>query len=139
MFCLDLHRNERWASLEVAPYTATSSFRHFWVSFQDTIICAQNICTAADSVGLGSVYIGTVIDMPAKIQTMLKLPKGVFPVVLVCLGYPKKKPPPRSKLGVDAVVHQEHYHEMKDKELLEAFNKKYAGQKLPHGPRKRIC
>jgi len=131
LFCLDLHRNERWAGLEVAPYTATSSFRHFWVSFQDTIICAQNVCTAADSVGLGSVYIGTVIDMPVKIQTMLKLPEGVFPVVLVCLGYPKKRYPSRSKLGVDAVVHQERYHEMKDKELLDVFNKKYEGQKLP--------
>ena len=51
LFCLDLHRNERWAKLEVAPFTATSSFRHFWVSFQDTIICAQNICTAAEFNG----------------------------------------------------------------------------------------
>ena len=131
LFCLDLHRNERWASLEVAPYTATSSFRHFWVSFQDTIICAQNICTAADSVRLGSVYIGTVIDMPKKIQTMLKLPKGVFPIVLVCLGYPKKRAQSKSKLGVNAIVHQERYHEMKDKELLDVFNKKYEGQELP--------
>jgi nitroreductase len=136
LFCLDLHRNERWAGLEVAPYTATSSFRHFWVSFQDTIICAQNICTAADSVGLGSVYIGTVIDMPAKIQTMLRLPKGVFPVVLLCLGYPKKRQPPRNKLNVDAVVHQERYHEMKDKELMNVFNKKYEGQKLPVGEKR---
>ena len=136
LFCLDLHRNERWAGLEVAPYTATSSFRHFWVSFQDTIICAQNICTAADSFGLGSVYIGTVIDMPAKIQTMLRLPKGVFPVVLVCLGYPKKRPPPRSKLNADAVVHLERYHEMKDKELLNVFNKKYEGPKLRVGEKR---
>jgi len=29
MFCIDFHRIERWASLEVAPFTATSSFRHF--------------------------------------------------------------------------------------------------------------
>ena len=131
LFCLDLHRNERWAGLEVAPYTATSSFRHFWVSFQDTVICAQNICTAADSIGLGSVYIGTVIDMPSKIQTMFKLPRGVFPVVLVCLGYPKKRLPPRSKLGVGTVVHHERYHELKDEELLDVFNKKYEGQRLP--------
>ncbi len=131
LFCLDLHRNQRWAELEVAPYTATSAFRHFWVSFQDTVICAQNICTAGDSVGLGSVYIGTVIDMPSKIQTMFKLPKGVFPVVLVCLGYPKKRHPRRSKLGVDTIVHQECYREMEDKELCEVFNKKYEGQELP--------
>lgn len=53
LFCIDWHRLERWAELEGAPFTAKSSFRHFWISFQDTIICAQNICTAADSMGLG--------------------------------------------------------------------------------------
>jgi len=130
LFCLDLHRNERWAGLEVAPYTATSSFRHFWVSFQDTIICAQNICTAADSVGLGSVYIGTVIDMPAALEAMFHLPKGVFPVVLLCLGYPKTRRQPRKKLCVNAVVHLELYREMEDRELLRAFNEKYEGERV---------
>jgi nitroreductase len=136
MFCLDLHRNERWANLEDAPYTATSSFRHFWVSFQDTVICAQNICTAADSMGLGSVYIGTVIDFPAEIQHMLKLPRAVFPVVMLCIGYPTKRPKPRNKLGIKTIVHPEHYREMKDRELIAAFNEKYRtedsrSQKLP--------
>jgi nitroreductase len=130
MFCIDLHRNERWAGLEAAPFTATSSFRHFWVSFQDTIICAQNICTAADSMGLGTVYIGTVIDMPAQIRAMLKLPKAVFPVVLLCMGYPKTRSKPRNKLGVDVVVHSERYHEIEDQELLDAYNAKYQGDKL---------
>jgi nitroreductase len=131
LFCLDLHRNERWAKLEVAPFTATSSFRHFWVSFQDTIICAQNICTAADSMGLGSVYIGTVIDMPSELQTMLNLHKGVFPVVLVCLGYPASRPKVAKKLGVDVVVHSECYHEMEDNRLLAVYNEKYRDTQLP--------
>jgi len=50
LFCIDYHRLGRWAQLSTAPYTATSSFRHFWIAFQDTIIAAQNICTAADAV-----------------------------------------------------------------------------------------
>jgi nitroreductase len=129
LFCIDLHRNERWANLEVAPFTATSSFRHFWVSFQDTMICAQNICTAADSVGLGSVYIGTVIDNPAEIQAMFKLPKGVFPVVLLCMGYPTKRMKPRNKLGVKIVVHSEAYRELKDQELLDVYDQKYSDEK----------
>jgi len=62
VFCIDWRRLERWASLEAAPFSATQSFRHFWISFQDTIICAQNICTAADAVGLGSCYVGTVLE-----------------------------------------------------------------------------
>ena len=125
LFCIDWHRNERWAELEVAPFTATSSFRHFWVSFQDVIVCAQNICTAADSMGLGSVYIGTVIDFPAEILALFRMPESVFPVVMLCLGYPAKRPKPRNKLGIKTVVHKGRYSEMKDKQLLRAFNEKY--------------
>lgn len=130
LFCLDLHRNERWAKLEVAPFTATSSFRHFWVSLQDTIICAQSICIAADSMQLGSVYIGTVIDMPTELQALFKLPKGVFPVVLVCLGYPRSRPRVASKLGPDVVVHSECYHELDDQQLLVAYDEKYKNIRL---------
>jgi len=125
LFCIDWRRIERWASLEDAPFTATSSFRHFWISFIDTVICAQNICTAADSMGLGSVYIGTVINLLTDIRDMFKLPKGVFPVILVCMGYPKVRLQPQKKLGIDIVVHSERYHEIQDEELTNAFNKKY--------------
>ncbi len=130
LFCIDWHRIERWAHLEVAPFTATSSFRHFWISFQDTMICAQNICTAADALGLGSVYIGTVLEFFPELQKVFQLPKGVFPVVLLCLGYPKTRPRPRRKLGVEVIVHAERYHEMADQELLDAFNEKYPGHRV---------
>jgi len=128
LFCIDLHRLERWAELEIAPFTATSSFRHFWISFQDTMICAQTICIAADAMGLGSVYIGTVLEIFPQIREMLQLPKGVFPVVLLCLGYAERKATPRKKLGVDTIVHEEKYREIDDNTLLQAFNQKYSGQ-----------
>lgn len=130
LFCIDLHRIERWAKLEIAPFTATSSFPHFWISFIDTIICAQNICTAADSLGLGSVYIGTIMEFFSDIRDMFQLPKGVFPVVLLCLGYPKAKPQPRKKLDIQIIVHTERYHEIEDQELIDAFNEKYPGLKV---------
>ena len=130
LFCIDLHRIEKWAKLEIAPFTATSSFRHFWTSFQDTIICAQNICTAADSLRLGSVYIGTILEFFTDIRDMFQLPKGVFPVVLLCLGYPKTRPQPRKKLDVQVIVHAERYNEMGDQKLVDAFNEKYLGLKV---------
>ena len=130
LFCIDWHRIERWASLSVAPFTAPSSFRHFWVSFQDTILCAQNLCTAADSMGLGSVYIGAVIEFFTDIRDMFQLPPGVLPVVLLCIGYPKTRPQPQKKLGVDVIVHSERYREMEDREIVDAFNEKYPGQEV---------
>ncbi len=125
MFCIDWHRIRRWAELEIAPFTATSSFRHFWISFQDTIIAAQNICTAADAMGLGSVYVGTVLECFREIRELLGLPDGVFPVVLLSLGYPKIKPPIKKKLTNKMIVHSETYRIASDRELLAAFNDKY--------------
>jgi len=130
LFCIDFNRLARWAELEQAPFTLHSSFRFFWISFQDTIIAAQNICTAADAVGLGSVYIGTVLECFSDLKTMFNLPQAVFPVVLLCLGYPKARPQPRKKLGVEMMVHREAYTEPADDVLLAAFEEKYSGWKL---------
>jgi FMN reductase [NAD(P)H] len=125
LFCLDYHRLRRWTELEVAPFTATKSFRHFWIGFQDTVIAAQNICTAADALGLGSVYIGTTLECMRELRKMFKLPDGVVPIVLLCLGYPKRHAKPRRKLGIDIIVHKEKYREPTDEELLAAFEEKY--------------
>lgn len=125
LFCIDMHRMERWAELEVAPFTAKSSFRHFWISFQDTVIAAQNICTAADALGLGSVYVGTVLECFRELKEMFELPQGVFPVVLLSLGWPQKPPVPRSKLPQSLLIHQERYREPGNEELLKAMDKKY--------------
>ncbi len=130
LFCLDLHRLRRWAELQVAPFSADRSFRHFWIAFQDTIICAQNVCTAADAMGLGSVYIGTVLEFLAEVREMLSLPDGVFPIVLLCLGYPQHEAEPRRKLGTSAVVHKETYHELDDEALLQAYEAKYPNYRV---------
>ncbi len=134
LFCLDWRRLERWAKLEVAPFTANNSFRHFWISIQDSMICAQNICTAADSLGLGSVYIGTVMEFFPTLKKMFKLPKGVFPVVLLTMGYPKIKPKPRKKLPPSVVVHSERYSELTDADLIKAFDEKYPDVRIELTP-----
>ena len=130
LFCIDWHRLKQWADLEQAPFTATDSFRHFWISFQDTVICSQSVCIAADAVGLGSVYIGTVLEIFPLLKKMFRLPRGVFPVVLVCLGYPRGKPVPRRKLGPGIIAHDERYHKLSAQELRSAFADKYPGYRL---------
>ena len=109
----------------VHPFTAAKSFRHFWVAFIDVSICAQTICTAAESFGLGSVYIGTIIESAERVRDVLKLPEKVFPIILVCLGYPSVRPKPQKKLGYNIIVSNEEYREPSDEELLKAFNEKY--------------
>ncbi len=130
LFCIDWHRLQRWAEHEYAPFSATNSFRHFWISLQDTVIAAQNICTAADAMGLGSVYIGTVLECFRELRDMFKLPNGVFPVVLLCVGYPKNKPLIRKKLPVSIIVHDEQYRHIDEDRLAAAFNEKHQNIKV---------
>jgi nitroreductase len=125
LFCIDWRRLQRWAQLQKAPFAASNSFRHFWISFQDTIIAAQSICTAADALELGSVYVGTVLECFRELRQIFKLPDGVFPVVLVSLGYPKARPLPKKKLEAPVIVHDDVYHELSDAELLAAYEEKY--------------
>lgn len=127
LFCIDWFRLKKWAELEIAPFLATAAFRHFWISFQDTVIAAQNVATAADALGLGSVYIGTVMECIPQLCKMFDLPKGVFPVVLLCLGYPKFDNVPRKKLPADILVHNEKYELPDDTRLTDAFSAKYKG------------
>lgn len=125
IFCIDLHRLGRWAKLEEAPFSADRAFRPFWIAFQDTMICAQSMCTAADSLGLGSVYIGPIFDNIPAVRKMCRLPKGVIPVVSLVMGYPSMIPAPRKRLGTEITVHDEVYRKIPDRELLAAFDEKY--------------
>lgn len=125
LFCLDMRRMEHWAQLGVAPYTAPSSFRHFWIAFQDTVIAAQSICTAADALGLGSVYVGSVLECFSELKEIFNLPQNVFPVVMLSLGWPVEPPTRKNKLPQSLLIHQEKYREPQDEELLAVMAKKY--------------
>ncbi|MFD3155891.1 nitroreductase family protein [Haloimpatiens sp. FM7330] len=131
LFCIDWRRIGRWAEACNAPFVAAKSYRHFWIALQDTVICAQNICTAADSVGLGSVYIGTVESCFMELKSILNLPEGVFPVVLVSMGYPKKYPSPAKKLGIEALVHEERYNDLPIDKIKQLHDEKYNHKRLP--------
>lgn len=137
LFCIDWHRNARWAELSVAPFTAQDSFRHFWISFQDTMIFAQTIRTAADALGLGSVFIGTIMEYFAKLPKMFGLPRHVLPVVLLCIGYPDTKPEPRLKLGPEIIAHHEKYCDQDDAELMAAYKGKYPNLRVESTPSRR--
>lgn len=129
LFMIDWNRIKRWAEANNAPFVCEKSYRHFWIALQDTIIAAQNTCTAADCMGLGSVYLGTVESCFMELKDIFNLPKGVFPVVIVSLGYPKKYPSPAPKLLNDVIVHDEEYREMPIEDLNKAMYNKYGEKK----------
>ena len=96
----------------------------------DAGLVAQNMVLAAEALGLGSVFIGSVWEALKRIADLLGLPQNVMPLVLVCLGYPDESPPPRPRWPLEAVLHENKYvmpseklmrdyYEKANKELLE--------------------
>jgi len=102
----------------------------FIPSVVDAALVAENMVIAAEALGLGSVFIGSVWEALKKIADLLGLPKNVLPLVLVCLGYPSESPPLRPRWPLKAVLHENKYemppetlmrdyYEKANKELLE--------------------
>ncbi|MBY8998571.1 MAG: nitroreductase family protein [Candidatus Thorarchaeota archaeon] len=54
----------------------------------DALIAAQNAVIAAESLGIGSCYIGDIMENIEIHREMFDLPKWVFPITLLCFGYP---------------------------------------------------
>jgi nitroreductase len=54
----------------------------------DALIAAQTAVIAAESLGLGSCYIGDIMENYESHRDLFNLPKYVFPICLLCFGYP---------------------------------------------------
>ena len=86
----------------------------------DTMLAAQNAVTAAESLGIGSCYIGDVMENCEEQRALLQLPDYVFPVGMVIFGYPTQQQKERAKpkrAAMRHVVHENAYREMDGAEL----------------------
>ena len=99
------------------------------LAVSDTNIAAQNAVVAAESLGIGSCYIGDVMENAEIHQQMLNLPKYVFPAAMLVFGYPTQQQKERVKperVAMKHVVHENTYREMDAAELEEMFSYKAA-------------
>jgi len=61
------------------------------LAFADALIAAQNAVVAAESIGLGSCYIGDILENQETVVKLLNLDKYVVPAAMLVLGYPTEK------------------------------------------------
>jgi len=93
------------------------------LALMDALIAAQTAVLAAESLGIGSCYIGDIVENWEVHQRMFELPRYTFPAVLLCLGKPKDKPLQKRTPRFDRqyIVHQDCYQRFSEDELDEMF------------------
>ena len=105
-----------------------------WLALSDANIAAQNAVTAAWSLGIGSCYIGDILEQVEAHRALLRLPEYVVPAALLVFGYPTQQQQEREKprrRALEHIVHENAYRRMEPAEL-EAMLADNAGAR-PYG------
>ena len=92
------------------------------LAVSDANIAAQNAVTAAQSLGIGSCYIGDIMENCEAQRRLLHLPEYVFPAAMLVFGYPTRQQMERQKperAAMRHIVHENGYRVMDGAELKE--------------------
>jgi FMN reductase (NADPH) len=82
------------------------------LGLQDAALMAENMVIAAESLGLGSCFLGGIPFETKKIIKTYKLPPRVFPMVGLTMGYPAENPPPRPRYPLEFVLFEDEYPQL---------------------------
>ncbi len=131
--------DDRGVPLDGADYLESS-----YVGFIDAALAAQNAVVAAESLGLGTVYIGALRNDPERVAAELGLPDHVFAVFGLVVGHPDPAEGTRVKprLPQAAVLHQETYDLAGQRAPIDTYEERigeiYADQGLPFSWTERV-
>ena len=124
VFCADV---KRWMDVfkKYLPEVRNPAEGDLLLAQQDTLIAAQNAAVAAEALGIGTCYIGDIIENFEYHRQLLNLPDYVVPTSMLCFGYPtqqqidRPKPP---RFTIESIVHENGYDQEKNDmaEMLKA-------------------
>lgn len=118
--CVDLHRME--LIMAKRGWTMVSNdLSMLLFGIQDAALMAENMVIAAESLGMGSCFLGNTPYRAAHIQEQYKLPKRVFPLVELVMGYPAEEFPTRPRYPVAFTLFEDRYPEMTDDMVEDAM------------------
>ena len=120
-WCADISRLERVSQGRGCQHVS-EYMENFLVAAIDAALAMQNAALAAESIGLGICYIGGIRNHPLEVVELLGLPKLVFPISGMTLGWPAGEMMPRPRLPLEAILHWERYDTTQEEQALEAYD-----------------
>jgi hypothetical protein len=120
----DLARASHTADRHGLPHDGLNYLELFLTAAIDATLAAQNAVVAAESLDLGTVYIGGIRNNPEAVAAELGLPKQVFAVFGLCVGYPDPAQAiaVKPRLPQSAVLHREAYSLEAQEPAIDRYN-----------------
>lgn len=121
VICADLSRIEYCCEQQGMGRLAGYA-EHFLTATVDASLMAQNLMLAAESEGLGAVFIGGIRNDPSQVSELLELPDQVYPVFGLCLGWPNAEPDLKPRFPVKVILHREKYDASRCEQDVKAYD-----------------
>ena len=118
VFCADFNRH-----LQICPDAQLGRAEQLLLGCVDTALMAQNAMVAAESLGLGGVFIGGIRNSMADVTELLGLPKFVLPLFGFCIGYPDAVPDVKPRIPQAMLVHENQYQALDPAVLADYDNR----------------
>jgi hypothetical protein len=123
------HRVPEWCAERGEPFLRPRE-ADLLLAACDALIAAQSAASAAEALGLGTCYIGDILENGELHRELLGLPPYTFPITMLCLGWPteqQKTRPRPPRLPRDLVVHRDRYRAYGPGD----YDRVYAGEGWP--------
>lgn len=121
VFVTDNHRNHVIMQEKGYDFDYTNTIYRFTEAFTDACLMAQNVVVAAESLGLGTVYFGSILNDCERVIELLKLPQLTYPVIALGIGIPNQEPQLKPRMDHKLRVFENEYHHFDN--YLETFKK----------------
>ena len=109
-FCIDLRRFTKWCEQRKAT-PGYNNLEWFVTGSVDALLAAQTFWGAAVVICVCLCYLFTTTYNLHLIIEALELPELVFPITTVTVGWPAEEPAQVDRLPLEAIVHEETYHD----------------------------
>ena len=123
VICVDTYKLERFMKLRGWDIVS-NDLTLLLLGMQDAAYMAQNMVTAAESLGMGSCFLGAVSSSASRIKALserFELPNRVLPMVELVMGYPDEDFPTRPRYPLAFTLFENKYPELSDEEVKKAM------------------
>lgn len=109
LFIVDAFRNASISKEMGESLNNANDMDKFFQGFTDGAIACQNMVVAIESLGMGAVYLGSMLNDSQAVIDLLELPELTFPIVGLGFGYPDQDPQLKPRMDKSLKVFENTY------------------------------